>query len=187
MKIDISKKEVFNEVSKISSLEGSVIPERFENVWASEEDGLLLDSYWVEGYTSVIQSFKRYLKGETIEHNLLLYEKDEVFSIEVEMPARYNSLLDGNVATDVKMMIACNILFGWLQIRNPEAAEKYRENANGYSEDLKAKILYRVEPVSKMKNRDFCGEVIINPEYEYISRKSNDCIPLKQGSYECKK
>ena len=150
MVISVSKKELFDEVEKRSSLEGAAMPERFEGVWASEEEGKFLDSYWVEGCTAVIQLMKRYLSGQTVTHNLSSYDKDEVLSINATMPERYNSLLDGNVATDVKMLIACNILSGWLGVKAPEAAAKYDEEAKGYTEDLRVKLLYRNEPTNKV-------------------------------------
>ena len=150
MVISVSKKELFDEVEKRSSLEGAAMPERFEGVWASAEEGKFLDSYWVEGCTAVIQLMKRSLSGQTVTHDLSSYDKDEVLSINATMPERYNSLLDGNVATDVKMLIACNILSGWLGVKAPEAAAKYEEEAKGYTEDLRVKLLYRNEPTNKV-------------------------------------
>lgn len=146
MEIKISKAEIFNEVEKRSSFEGSMIPERYDNVWANPDKGAILDSYWVEGYTAAVQLLKRYLTGSTIDYNLSQYNKDEVVTINATMPARYSSLLDGSVATDVKMMIACNILHGWLEVSNAEVAAKYDEESKGYAEDLRVKLLYRKEP-----------------------------------------
>lgn len=146
MEIKISKAEIFNEVEKRSSFEGSMIPERYDNVWANPDKGAILDSYWVEGYTAAVQLLKRYLTGSTIDYNLSQYNKDEVVTINATMPARYNSLLDGSVATDVKMMIACNILHGWLEVSNAEVAAKYDEESKGYAEDLRMKLLYRKDP-----------------------------------------
>lgn len=146
MEIKISKAEIFNEVEKRSSFEGSMIPERYDNVWANPDKGAILDSYWVEGYTAAVQLLKRYLTGSTIDYNLSQYNKDEVVTINATMPARYNSLLDGSVATDVKMMIACNILHGWLEVSNAEVADKYDEESKGYAEDLRVKLLYRKDP-----------------------------------------
>lgn len=146
MEIKISKAEIFNEVEKRSSFEGSMIPERYDNVWANPDKGAILDSYWVEGYTAAVQLLKRYLTGSTIDYNLSQYNKDEVVTINATMPARYNSLLDGSVATDVKMMIACNILHGWLEVSNADVAAKYDEESKGYAEDLRVKLLYRKDP-----------------------------------------
>lgn len=150
MNISISKEEIFNEVEKRSSLEGYAIPERYDHVWANKQRGALLDSYWVEGCTAIIQLMKRYLSGDTVEHTLSTYDKDEVLTIQADMPARYNTLLDGNVATDIKMILACNILHGWLEVMAPEATAKYDEESKGYSEDLRVKLLYRVEPNSSL-------------------------------------
>lgn len=162
MVISVSKKELFDEVEKRSSLEGSVLPERFEGVWASSEEGKFLDSYWVEGYTAVVQLMKRYLTGQTVTYNLSVYDKDEVLTISATMPKRYNSLLDGSVSTDVKMLIACNILHGWLEVKAPDAAAKYDEEAKGYTEDLRVKLLYRNEPTQNMVAPDNDSSAIDN-------------------------
>ena len=146
MILTISKSEIFKEVEKRSSLEGFVSPDVFDKVWANDSRSELLDSYWIEGQAAVIQLLKKYLNIETIEHSLTEYDGDEVFTISVDMPERYNSLLDGNVSTDIKMLLACNILTGWMNVVKPESASKYSEESKGYSEDLRVKLLYRVEP-----------------------------------------
>jgi hypothetical protein len=146
MEIKIPKAEIFNEVEKRSSIEGYIIPERFDNVWADETRGEILNSYWIEGYTAVIQLLKRYLSKDSVTYDLSQYDGDEVLTIEAVMPERYNTLLNGSVETDIKMMLACNILHGWLEVVSPEAAAKYDEEANGYSEDLRVKLLYRTSP-----------------------------------------
>lgn len=186
MTIVISKQEIFNEVEKRSSLEGVMLPELFENVWASKDDGKFLDSYWIEGYTAVIQLLKRYLKNESVFYTIDSYEDNEVLNISVEMPERYNTLLDGSVSTDVKMLIACNVLHGWLEIKAPQASAKYQEEAKGYSEDLRVKLLYRVEPTErKLSHKDMCGEIFINPEWEYINKARPDNVILKQSWGRC--
>jgi len=178
MIITVSKKELFDEVEKRSSLEGSVLPERFEGVWASEEEGKFLDSYWVEGYTAVVQLMKRYLTGQTITYDLSTYDKDEVLTINATMPKRYNSLLDGSVATDVKMLIACNILHGWLEVKAPEAAAKYEEEAKGYTEDMRVKLLYRNEPTANMVAADNDASRV-NDEGMSLAKGRADAIKVK--------
>ena len=148
MILTISKSEIFKEVEKRSSLEGFVSPEVFDKVWANESKNELLDSYWIEGQTAIVQLFKKYLGEKTIESTLTESKDDEKFTISVDMPDRYNSLLDGSVSTDVKMMLACNILTGWMKVVLPESASKYDEEAKGYSEDLRVKMLYRIEPTA---------------------------------------
>lgn len=185
MTITISKKEIFDEVEKRSSLEGSVLPERFEGVWASEEEGKFLDSYWLEGYTAVVQLLKRYLKSSTLTYELNKYNKDEVLTIEAEMPERYNSLLDGSVATDVKMMIACNVLHGWLEVKAPDAAVKYEEESKGYSEDLRVKLLWRAEPDAKFSQAKDDVENLGNGDGEgVLSQAKDDTENLGNGDVE---
>ena len=148
MNISVSKKEIFNEVEKRTSLEGAVLPDKYDLLYASERKGDLLNSYWIEGCTAAVQLFKRYLKGETVSHSLTEYDVDEVLSIEAEMPARFNTLLEGSVETDIKMMIACGVMAGWIKVVSPESAEKYEEEGNEYAESVRVKLLYRSEPHS---------------------------------------
>lgn len=183
MVLTISKQEIFNEVEKRSSLEGYVIPERYDNVWANESRGALLDSFWVEGCTAVVQLLKRYLTGQTITHDLTTYNKDEVFTINATMPERYSSLLDGNITTDVKMLIACNILHEWLEVTSPDAAAKYDEEAKGYSEDLRVKLLYRIEPTNKVIASKSDGEKITAEEHALASK--SDVVVLEQRWGKC--
>ena len=174
MVITISKKEIFDEVEKRSSLEGSVLPERMEGVWASADEGVFLDSFWVEGYTAVVQLMKRYLKSESVVRELSSYNKDEVLTISADMPARYNSLLDGSVATDVKMLIACNVLHGWLEVKMPDAAAKYDEEAKGYAEDLRVKLLYRDAPDDDFSSARTDDDLMDKAEAELSSARTDD-------------
>lgn len=181
MVITISKKEIFDEVEKRSSLEGSVLPERMEGVWASADEGVFLDSFWVEGYTAIVQLMKRYLKSSTVSYKLDQYDKDEVLTIEAEMPARYNSLLDGSVSTDVKMLIACNVLHGWLEVKMPEAAAKYDEEAKGYAEDLRVKLLYRDAPDDDFSSARTDDDLMDKAEAELSSARTDD-VKMDSGA-----
>jgi hypothetical protein len=146
MEIKISKKEIFGEVEKRTSLEGLVASDNYDNIWADSGRGELLDSYWIEGYTAIIQLLKRYITNNTVNYTLTTYDDDEELSITATMPARYSSLLDGSVATDAKMIVACNITSKWLKVVFPEASVKYDEEAKEYAEDLRIKLTYRSDP-----------------------------------------
>ena len=185
MNICINKQEIFDEVEKRSSLEGSAIPERFEGVWASEEEGKFLDSFWIEGYTAVIQLLKRYLASDTVRFTLNEQDKDEVLFVSADMPARYNHLLDGSVVTDVKMLIACNVLHGWLEVKAPELAAKYDDEANGYAEDLRVKIQYRAEPYNNFASGHKVDNSSIYPRYEYLNPAKKDVIRLPEQWSRC--
>lgn len=146
MEIKITKKEIFGEVEKRTSLEGLVASDNYDSIWADSGRGELLDSYWIEGYTAIIQLLKRYITNNTVNYTLASYDDDEIVTINATMPARYSSLLDGSVSTDAKMLVACNIVSKWLRVVAPEAAAKYDEEAKEYSEDLRIKLTYRSDP-----------------------------------------
>lgn len=174
MKLTIKKQEVFGEVGKRSSIEGYALPERFDNIWADKSRGEVLDSFWIEGYTSIIQLLKRYLSQASVNHDLSQYDGDEVLTIEADMPERYNTLLDGSIQTDVKMMLACNILHRWLEVFSPESAAKYDEEANGYAENIRVKLLYRNAPAQNLGATKGDEDRMESGTGEFVAHKTDD-------------
>lgn len=173
MNITVSKSDILQEVEKRTSLEGVVIPERFEDVWASKEDGELLDSFWVEGCSVVVQLFKRYvasINGGTISST---YNGSESFTLNATMPTRYPAALDNSVASDVKMIIACNMVLGWLNVKLPTAAAKYKDEGEGYAEGLKSKLLYRTSPTQTLNTATAENEEFSNTETELVTKAAD--------------
>lgn len=181
MKLEILKSEVFKEVEKRSSLEAASMPDNFEQLWASEYEGKLLDTYWIEGCTSVVQLFKRYLRNETVTHSLISYDSDEKLIISAEMPFRFSDLLEGSITTDVKMMIAANVVYRWMSVKLPDRGVKYNEEATSYANDLRLKLLYRIEPSSVMTAKTDDDLVIDTAEEdERMINKGMDRLMLRQ-------
>ena len=179
MNITVSKSDILQEVEKRTSLEGVVIPDRFEDVWASKEDGELLDSFWVEGCSVVVQLFKRYvaiINGGTISST---YNGSESFTLNATMPTRYPAALDNSVASDVKMIIACNMVLGWLNVKLPTAAAKYKDECEGYAEGLKSKLLYRKSPTQTLNTATAESQQFSNTETK-LATKSADSETLSQ-------
>ena len=182
MDITVSKSEIFKEVEKRTSLEALGQEGKFESVWASSEEGKFLDTYWIEGCMAAVQVFKRYLAKSTVTHTLTGYYADETFSITVEMPERFNNLLEGSIVTDVKMMIASNVMYGWMSVKLPELAKKYEDESASYAEDLKQKILYRNEPVSKMQLKDEDDSLIEKDDSMLAVKDADDIVIEKDDS-----
>ena len=176
MDITVSKSEIFKEVEKRTSLEALGQEGEFESVWASSEEGKFLDTYWIEGYTAAVQVFKRYITKNTVTHSLTTHDADEVLTISVEMPERFNILLEGSIVTDVKMMIASNVMYGWMSVKLPELAKKYEDESASYAEDLKQKILYRNEPVSKMQLKDEDDSLIEKDDSMLAVKDADDTV-----------
>lgn len=149
--INVSKKEIYNEVDRRLSIESSVNSDKYDFIWVGENRRELLDGFWVEGCESVVSIFKRYLSEDTIEHSFTDYDADATFELKAEMPERYSSFLDGSVVTDVKMMIACNVVYGWLNSVMPDLASKYKDESTGYADDLRSKISYRTAPSKSLE------------------------------------
>lgn len=173
MEITVSKSEIFKQVEKRSSLEGLKQAERSEDVWASSEEGKFLDTYWTEGCTAVVQLFKRYLTNDTVTYVIDTYSPEETFKITATMPERFNELLTGSIATDVKMIIASHVMYGWMSVKVPDAAKKYEDESTSYANDLKLKILYRDEPVSEMQGKEE-DDKDISKDDEDLEEKDED-------------
>jgi hypothetical protein len=178
MDIIILKQEIFNEVEKRSSLEGYAIPDRYDQVWANSSRGELLDSYWIEGYTAVVQLLKKYLSSDSVAYTLNSFNEGEKLTISVEMPSRYDDKLNGSISTDVKMLIACNIITGWLKVVLPEAASKYEEESKGYSEDLRVKLLYRKSPEDTLNNPKSDSDNISSGSEAELSEAKSDSVTI---------
>lgn len=153
MEIGLRKLEVFSEVEKQSSLIGSSLDGNdFENLWATEYEGHFLDSFWIEGTAAAVLLFKRYIKADTVTHDLTTYDKDEVLTINAVMPERFSEHLKGSIIDSLKMMIASNILYRWLLAKSPELSERYKADADDYVKDLIQKLTYRKEPAERILN-----------------------------------
>ena len=182
MKLEILKSEVFKEVEKCSSLEAAGQPEAFEQLWASKYEGGFLDTYWIEGCASVVQLFKRYLRNDTVTHTLTTYDADEKLTISTEMPSRFCDFLEGSITTDVKMMIAANVVYRWMSVKLPDHAGKYNEEATSYADDLRLKLLYRVAPSSVMMVKtDDDVTINVGEENEGMIVKTDDDVTINVG------
>lgn len=173
MEINISKKEIFQEVEKRTSMEGFAVPENYDVVLANDSRGVLLDSFWLDGCNEVIQLMKRYISNDTVEHSFTQYDKNEVLSINAVMPARYSELMNGNISTDAKMIVACKILIGWLRINMPSSVPKYESELGIYLEDIKSKINFRTSPDNVVTSAKSDSESIDNEGSDLISAKSD--------------
>lgn len=181
IRISISKQEVFTEVEKRTSLEGASMPEKFEDLWATEHEGVFMDSYWIEGVTYAIQLLKRYVRNASKIYVLDEPKEDDVLEINAEMPPRYDESLTGSIISDLKMMIACNVTAGWMGVKVPDRAEKYRKEAAEYAKDLKSKLLYRKEP----KRDRMVMKGVDHKRITQIYDDCNDCIASGRTSEWC--
>lgn len=172
--INVSKKEIYNEVDRRLSIESSVLPDKYDFIWVGENRKELLEGFWVEGCETVVSIFKRYLNDATVEHSFTSYNVESVFELKAEMPERYSSLLDGSVITDVKMLIACNVVFGWLNSVMPDLAVKYKEESSGYADDLRSKILYRNSPSKTLSAAKLDNERTIEDELSLFQAKEDN-------------
>lgn len=181
MKIEISKSEVYKEVEKLSSVAGASVSggDNFGQFWASEYEWQLLEAYWLEGRTSVEQIFMRYIRNQTVGFDLTTYDEDEAFTILAEMPDGFDDFLTGSIANAVKMLLVFNVLAGWFSTKSAELSDIYQKNAQGYAEDIKKKLLYRMEPPQNRANDAITSDNITFTQYEKCY-----CDASQKGDHE---
>lgn len=179
MEISISKSEIFKEVEKRTVLESTRYPEQYDNLWATEYEAGFLDTYWIEGCSALINLLKRYIASVTTETVLSYESNDEALEIEAEMPARFDKNLTGSIITDMKMMLVCNVLAGWLNVKNADLSKKYEDEALSYATGLAQKLLYRVPPQREMIEKG--SDRLRIKQYE----RCNNNIEQERDSFGC--
>ncbi len=152
MELIIRKVEVYKEVEKLTSQIAAALQGQegvdFDSLLATEYEGGILDTYWIETCSSIIRLLSPFLSTKTEQHKLQAYDSQELFSIKVDMPQRFNKLFVGSMHDDLKMILAQNVTAGWLANRNTELAERFAKNALSVLTDFKAKLFFRQEPVN---------------------------------------
>ena len=186
MEIKVSKSEILKEVERRLSTESSIMPDKYDQLWVTTNKKELLNGYWIEGCESVVSLFKRYLDSASVNHSLDSYNKDDVLTIDATMPVRYNSLLDGSLNTDVKMMIACNIVYRWLNAILPDVSEKYNLEANGYMESVKGILTFRIDPQADMSSAETDNEEMSGSEVALSAPKEDDAEFKQLWECRCK-
>jgi len=174
MKIIISKSEVYKEVEKQSSIAASVLigadSPRYEDVRVTEYDYEVLDTFWRDGVNSAIQLFTRYISNQTVSSDLSTFDGTENLTIGADMPDAFNDLLIGSITTGLKMMLSCNVMSGWMGIKLPNAAQKYKDDALGYANDIKLKLLYRSAPAQN-RSSIFESDTTVTQDSDYFGTK----------------
>lgn len=159
MMIRISKKEILSELERQSSMVASTSDgASFEKIWVTGYDGNLLDTCWAESILAIAQLLKRYTRKPSVRRDLSAYQEDEVLVVDCHMPARFDERLVPDLENNLKMMVASNMMYRWMQVRMPDASSIYKENAEEYAKAAAQLILQRKEPERCLKK----------PSYDYI-------------------
>jgi len=186
MKIIISKSEVYKEVEKQSSIAASVLigadSPRYEDVRVTEYDYEVLDTFWRDGVNSAIQLFTRYISNQTVSSDLSTFDGTENLTIGADMPDAFNDLLIGSITTGLKMMLSCNVMSGWMGIKVPNTAQKYKNDALGYANDIKIKLLYRSAPAQN-RSSDFESDTVVESSSDYFQNKPADTVIQNEEDY----
>ena len=177
MKIIISKSEVYKEVEKQSSIAASMLvgaeSPKYEDVRVTEYDYEVLDTFWRDGVNSAIQIFTRYISNQTVSSDISTFDGTETLIISANMPDAFNDLLIGSITMGLKMMLACNVMAGWMGIKFPNSAQKYKDDALGYANDIKLKLLYRSVPAQN-RSSDFKSDTTVTQDSDYFGTKGAD-------------
>lgn len=183
MNIQIRKSEIFAEVEKqsayvASTVEGGI---HFDELWATSHDHEIMDSYWIEGCASAVSLLMRYIRSESVEHNLEQHSKAEVLEFRTDMPDTFNDFLIGSIVSSLKMMLVNGILGSWLSVKYPGVAERYITLSKDYSDDVKSKLLYRNQPYQN-RSKHVGEDTDLESVTEQFSKAGTDTAdkPIKE-------
>jgi hypothetical protein len=172
---------VLAEVERQSSLAASRLPATegapsYEDILFTQYDGNVLDTYWVKGVGKVVALFYRYIKNDTLTHDLSNYDSTEVITIKADMPDRFNDAFLGQIKDACKLLIASVMMSGWMNIKYPAAAQKYLDESVSYAADISAKIAFRYNPAQYHSDDPASDEAIDHPADYFGAAASDEAI-----------
>ena len=151
LKIDIKKSVIYNEVSKISSYIGAKRIDAdqavYERVFSTEDDRELLERYWRETKSSLVEVFGRWLYSVNDSGNSQVVDDAEVWSVILHMPDTFKKEFIYAIDEDAHSFMINEILFRWLAVSEPKEAEYYKALSESKKRDITKKLLYRTRPI----------------------------------------
>lgn len=136
----ITKTAVYNEVAKTTSYGGKKAQEdgsAYERMRTTPEDEELLARFWTEAcdvVTSIVRPF------------LVSVSDASDYSLELSLPARYDTALNDTLQDTVFSLIVNIIISSWYGIANKEEEAKYTGMATGLAAKVRSTVYYRKKP-----------------------------------------
>lgn len=149
--LQIAKSAVMNAVAKQTSYIGlkqtmADGTNAYDKIFATNDDYEMLEEYWREAVNSTTGNLKRYIKTVSEVPPPHLVDKEEVFTIQLTMPARYDNTQTGTIQGSLFAYFTDILTSRWLAITHKEETEYYELKANASMQNILQKINYKKPP-----------------------------------------
>lgn len=151
--LSVTKSAVMNEVAKQTSYIGAKTitadgGNAYDQVFSTNDDYAMLERYWREAVDAVTGNLRKFVKtvsqmpaGQSVDEN-------EVFTLVLSMPTRYDTNQTGTVNTALFSYFTHLITSKWLAVTKKEDAEYYERIATEKMKEILFKIYYK-KPVTR--------------------------------------
>ncbi|MDE6578420.1 MAG: hypothetical protein K2K58_09665, partial [Muribaculaceae bacterium] len=145
----IKRDEVYGEIeqttayvaSRFPAEEMADIPERFGRIVSGKGDANLLNRYWEEGVSTLVEKLKSYVSDTEFSGDRL--------SLEFTVSGAYEETLTPSVAAGCFSYMVGLIASKWFRITFPGQASEYEERAFRRLTDIERQLCHRRPPVRK--------------------------------------
>ena len=149
IEINVSKINVYDEVSKTSSYTGAKMDDdgsAYMRIFTIDEDRIALERFWNEACNAVAGLLKPFVSeiSEIKESHDIDISKD--FSATLSMPNSFDKILVPSINTSLFSYFTNYIVGKWFEYVNKDDSSAYLQNAAAMLEDVRSKIYYRKKP-----------------------------------------
>lgn len=146
--ISVAKSAVMNEVAKQTSYIGMKITTAdgtngYDQVFTTNDDIAMLERYWREAATTTTANLKRFIKTISAMPAPSSVDLDEVFSVVLNMPSRYDDAQTPSIQAALFSYFANFITGKWLAVAHKSEAEYYEKYAAENMREILLKLFYK--------------------------------------------
>jgi len=146
--ISVAKSAVMNEVAKQTSYIGMKITTAdgtngYDQVFTTNDDYAMLERYWREAATTTTANLKRFIKTISAMPSPSSVDVNEVFTVVLNMPARYDNTQTPAVQAALFSYFTNFITGKWLAVAHKSEAEYYEKYASESMREILLKIYYK--------------------------------------------
>lgn len=146
--LSVTKSAVMNEVAKQTSYIGAktVTPDggnAYDQVFSTDDDYAMLERYWREAIDAVTANLRKFVKTISDMPANQSVDTNEVFTLVLDMPARYDTNQNGTVNTALFSYFTHLITSKWLAVVHKQDAEYYEKIATEKMREILFKIYYK--------------------------------------------
>lgn len=151
--LSVTKSAVMNEVAKQTSYIGMKITtadgsNAYDQVFTTNDDYAMLERYWREAVDAVTANLRKFVKTVSPIPASQSVDAEEVFTVVLSMPTRYDNNQTGTVQTALFSYFTHLITSKWLAVAHKEDAEYYERIATEKMREILYKIYYK-KPVTR--------------------------------------